>query len=412
MEIASRFWRTAVWILFLSLPGCGRDWVPGPYTGEVVEDVQCLPGDREGVCGMEGRCVECIADADCREREVCSERGRCEPYCGSMKPCRDDEFCKDGLCHPRCNIHMDCPSGMMCRDNRYCYRRRCSEEGICPDGWEPLEGSLACRMTRCPYNFMFGTCGFEGLCVMCNHDSDCPYLFVCDPEDGLCYRGDGCINDSNCFTPGTVCREGRCIHPCGDDADCSGMEECREGRCTFVCRHDGDCPYGYLCRDESCYAPLCDQEQGTCPEGWSFKDRSMVCKWDPCSEQGLMPGACGLAGTCVECFLDEHCGPGLVCSDAGNCTRLECEDNSRCDGTDVCFKGRCVKLCGEGADCGDTERCDPRSRICLPVRCNSSGSCLLEGYYPVPGSLRCELQEQVQVRRSPHGEAQMGAETR
>lgn len=399
-----------VWILILAFPGCGRDWVPGPFEG--AEELPCLPGDREGVGGMEGRCVECISDADCKKREVCSEFGRCEPSCVGTDMCEEDELCRDGLCRPECELHMDCPPGMLCEDHRYCYRHRVSGEGRCPDGWEPVEGSLACRVTRCPYDWMFGTCGFEGRCVMCNRDSDCPYLFVCVPEEGMCHRGDGCVNDSNCFTPGTVCREGRCVHPCGGDADCGGMEECRDGGCSFVCRHDGDCPYGSLCREESCYAPLCDQEQGTCPEGWSFKDRSMVCKWDPCSERGLMPGACGLAGTCVECFLDEHCGPGFLCSDAGRCVLQECHDNNGCGGEDICYKGRCVKICGEDVACEYTEQCNLRARICLPVRCDTGGTCPVEGYRPVPGSLRCGLSSRAPVWRSPHGAAQMGAQTR
>jgi hypothetical protein len=38
----------------LVLPGCGRDWIPGPFAGEVEEELQCLPGDREGACPLEG----------------------------------------------------------------------------------------------------------------------------------------------------------------------------------------------------------------------------------------------------------------------------------------------------------------------------------------------------------------------
>jgi len=390
VELVSRCWWVSFWVLTLVLPGCGRDWLPGPFSGEVEEESRCLPGDREGVGGMEGRCVECITDADCNKREVCSEHGRCEPSCFETDSCGEDEICR-GACHQLCDLHVDCPPGMLCQDHHYCYRGRVSDEGYCPGGWEPIEGSLACRLTRCPYDWMFGTCGFEGRCVMCNRDSDCPYLFVCDPEEGMCRRGDGCVNDTNCFTPGTVCREGRCVHPCEADTDCGELEECREGGCTFVCRHDMDCPYGYLCREGSCYAPVCDQEQGTCPEGWGFKDRSMVCRWDPCSERGLMPGACGLAGACVECFLDEHCGPGFICSDAGECTRPVCDENSECGG-DICYRGRCVKICGEGVDCGDTEQCNLGARICLPVRCDSNAVCPEEGYRPVPGSLLCEIQ--------------------
>lgn len=391
MDIVSQCWRTAVWILILALPGCGRDWIPGPFAGEDKDKLQCLPGDREGVCGMEGRCVECITDEDCQLREVCSERGRCEPLCGGDNPCGEDECQMDGLCHPTCDLHMDCPPGMLCKDHRYCYRRRCTQEGHCPDGWEPIEGSLACRVSKCPYDWTFGTCGFEGRCVMCNQDGDCPYLFVCDPEEGMCHRGDECINDSNCFTPGTVCREGWCIHPCTADTDCGENEGCREGRCKPVCRYDVDCPMGYICQDESCYAPLCDQELGTCPEGWRLKEHSMVCKWDHCSERGLMPGACGLSRTCVECIIDSHCQPGYICSDVGECIHQECNENIRCGGGDICLEGRCLRRCGEGGVCEDTEQCNLSARRCLPVRCTADGTCPLEGYEPVPGSLRCGI---------------------
>lgn len=384
------------WVLALSLlvlPGCGRDWVPGPFAGVVEEELQCLPGDREGVGGMEGRCVECIADADCNKREVCSERGRCTASCIGTELCGEDECLRDGRCHPPCELHMDCPAGMLCMDHRYCYRRRCSQEGFCPDGWEPIEGSLACRVSKCPYDWMFGTCGFEGRCVMCNQDSDCHFLFVCAPEEGLCRRGDECINDSNCFVPGTVCREGWCIHPCGIDEDCAEMEGCREGRCKFVCRHDMDCPYGYVCREESCYAPSCEQGEGTCPAGWSLKDRSMVCRWDTCSEQGLMPGACGLSGTCVECITDATCGQGYICSDTGECIGTQCSEWIRCGASgDICHEGRCIKSCWSDGTCAATEQCNRSANRCLPVRCTADGSCPLDGYRPILGSLRCGMQ--------------------
>jgi hypothetical protein len=240
---------------------------------------------------------------------------------------------------------------------------------------------------------MHGTCGFEGLCVMCNRDSDCPNLLVCAPEQGMCQRGDGCYNDTNCFEPGTVCWEDRCIHPCEADADCPETEKCREGRCKPVCRQDSDCPYGYICENESCHAPLCDRGEGTCPAGWSVKDRSLVCKWDPCSEQGLMPGACGLSGTCVECFTDAHCGPGYICSDTGECVGVQCNDLIRCGyGGDICHEGQCLENCASDGSCPATEQCNRSANRCLPVRCTAEGTCPLDGYQPVPGSLRCALQ--------------------
>ena len=115
--------------------------------GSCSDDDPCSKGFIIGACGLDGECVECVTHDDCVDRGMsCGLDGAC----GYHIPCADDQdcpgemVCSNGLCWPSCNNDEDCQEGKRC-DGRACYSLRCTSEGTCPEGWEPIEGSLECR---------------------------------------------------------------------------------------------------------------------------------------------------------------------------------------------------------------------------------------------------------------------------
>jgi Cys-rich repeat protein len=206
------------------------------------EVITCPDGSIPGKCGLTGKCVQCITDADCTQGEKCMEDGTCqlvEP-CGPDSPCPTEPIrmvCgDDGLCHQGC----PCPVGTACSlINRtwYCHNERCYPEGGCPKGWKKVQGSLACRMTGCPEYKVPGECGLEGYCVSCVDDEDCEEDQYCNRLSQGCYYKhypySGCASDMDCPI-GMVCRLGMCLIPCWSDMDCGYRKVCINEMCEFI----------------------------------------------------------------------------------------------------------------------------------------------------------------------------------
>lgn len=134
--------RTALWPAAAALL-----WLAAACSGDPL----CPPGTLPGLCGLEGRCLECNTAADCGSDQGCSLDGACYDVgsghgaiCTSDADCPEGQLCREGLCLVRCSSRADCRDNQDCAEG-VCISRRCSAQGSCPEGWEPVPDSLACR---------------------------------------------------------------------------------------------------------------------------------------------------------------------------------------------------------------------------------------------------------------------------
>jgi hypothetical protein len=183
----TRAGRSTIYVVLLCCAACGfapQDSFTGRRIGDGVSPWKdlgaielCLGNDRIGPAGSEvgGACVStgapteaaCLADADCRSREMCvcgrctlkycsvaSECGaarvcsfsdkRCLPTCIVDADCVGaGEFCSGGLCKARCGTTADCQTGELCNDAGRCNIAPCSLETDCRAG-------ETCREQRLP----------------------------------------------------------------------------------------------------------------------------------------------------------------------------------------------------------------------------------------------------------------------
>ena len=337
----------------------------------------CPAGMISGKCGLEGKCIECFLDSDCMTGQICDMSGSCVDHtpCGPENNCTHLETCaEDGRCRKSCNApsHCDFP-GSYCENNRYCATERCTEDHSCPDGWEEIEDSLECKLVDCiAVGKMQGGCGLVGHCVDCLTDSDCPSVLDCD-------------------------HKGRCaidVHwECEYNEDCqvslvSESVYCEQRRCFLRCDSDIECRTSICSVGNTCWEAWCSQD-GICPDDWRPIDNSLICKYDPCPDEGKITGRGGLAGQCIECLIDDHCLEG-ICSLAGTCGDLECSTDKDCIDGKKCFTSRCLDICNSNSDCEDNENCQLSSGVCNVVRCSESGMCPMPfEWEPVAGTLAC-----------------------
>ncbi|XP_037072223.1 endo-chitosanase C-like [Pollicipes pollicipes] len=114
--------------------------------------------------------------------------------------------------------------------------------------------------------------------------------------------------------------------------------------------------------------------------------------------------ACGngycVAGKCVTCARDSHCGPCLVCA-AHQC--VQCALNDDCAGSAVCVQNHCAE-CRSDSDCAHGYRCsgnkcwrqEVRDGPCYSDSDCTSGHCIDSRcadcvYHSDCGSLHCCL---------------------
>ena len=119
------------------IQGCGDSDSPA--------DEGCTAeGKLEGVCGLEGKCVDCNVDSDC-QGGVCTISGSCiaPSNCISNSDCPQGLECHDGICTTGCSEDSECGTGSVCNGG-YCYNARCDKDGNCPTGRVPSTDSLEC----------------------------------------------------------------------------------------------------------------------------------------------------------------------------------------------------------------------------------------------------------------------------
>jgi len=227
-------------------------------------------------------------------------------------------------------------------------------------------------ISNCNSEKIPGQCGMKGMSVECNRDGDCP-------------RYERCTSLGKCIEEYRECETNRDCEVRYSDSTMF----CRDYKCYQGCNSTMDCGYGSKCVDGECLKRWCPVS-GSCPEQWEEIEGSLLCRYTmDCTEQGLILGACGLSGECVECFADDHCENG-ICGLDGTCVQYQCISDDNCDVGQSCYKNRCVTSCGIEEECTWPEVCIAPEGYCVSIRCDSSARCEEEGWWPVQGTLSCE----------------------
>jgi peptidoglycan-associated lipoprotein len=99
-------------------------------------DQQCQTEGRTEVC-VQGQCVECSTDAQCKQGYSC-QNNRCVPptECAPDRPCAGGQQCTpEGKC-VACVQDADCPNNGLCRENACVARPAgyCTADGDCASG--------------------------------------------------------------------------------------------------------------------------------------------------------------------------------------------------------------------------------------------------------------------------------------
>lgn len=291
-----------------------------------------------------------------------------------------------------CLIDADCLPG------RYCHVRAGQARGVCLQG---------CRLEP-------GSCGIGGVCsaqhtceavVQPCQETGCEGD-LCPSAAGVCFCNEatgrcepGCVDDSGCTLPCTVCDTA--THRCQEARGCSQDEDCPAGsfcdpagcgECRPGCRSFRDCPAETpYCVEHSCRnCPDCPVR---CEAGAA--DPARRCPEDRfCNEQSLCEPRCvsdagcrGTLGPGYICCLDAGCSaprctpacqeegeracPAVpegdlpfYCGEDGHC-HTGCREDRDCDAPERCLGGRCREGCREDAECPEPGTfCDPATFGC------------------------------------------------
>jgi MYXO-CTERM domain-containing protein len=191
----------------------------------------------------------------------------------------------------------------------------------CKDGGQPCTvpgqmGICAGGVTQCAAGGTTTTC----------KQAVMPQPEVCDNVDNDC---NGMVDDNApCPTPGFVCSQGVCVHPCDDNSE-------------FKCVPGLKCDTDGLCKDPRCIGVTCGTDQ--------------IC----------------VAGTCIGGCDGVTCPHGQVCR-TGACTD-PCAGVT-CDTGTVCEDGACQPPCGDCRDCASGKSCsttDPTKGVCFETGCQN-----------------------------------------
>ncbi|HOX42370.1 MAG TPA: hypothetical protein PK668_02170 [Myxococcota bacterium] len=367
-------------LLLLAASGCDREVATDPDG--------CPSSDRPlpGECGLQGTCVQCNDDYDCQAvgpNLVCAGAGTCVPHrhvCEMDYEClglQDGLKCVDFHCVTPCTFAGECRYGSECGPEGYCQTRYC-QAGACPEGWVPVEGSLACTRDGCSeLGLLRGACGLAEQCVECFADAHCP--------EGICSDAGACVPvecDRFADCQAGVCLGGRCVQECAGSADCAEDE-----RCTMV---------DLLLK--GCEAVRCVGGAGCAEWGYRPREGTLRCDYRPCTDPAEQPGVCGLTEHCVRCLDDTSCEAGRRCNRWGHCELFPAcpfeVGYTSCAKTEVCLDGTCTAPCAADVDCRPEPQADGTVRGtgvcvlpeggCFYERCDRSGRCPV-GWVPPQG---------------------------
>lgn len=155
------------------------------------EQTGCEAGLR---CADDGRCVECLATAECAQGLSCND-GNCEGAVAACAPCGADAQCGGSSCESASGTSL-----------RYC-AVSCTDR--CP------QPGFTCSQGLCvPNPAVFNSCaGYDGVGTPCDSDSYCRDL-------GL-YGGE--------------CQQGTCTMRCAQNSECPNATTCTQAGADFYC---------------------------------------------------------------------------------------------------------------------------------------------------------------------------------
>lgn len=112
------------------------------------------------MCG-DGKCVQCVGDADCKGSDVCSA-GKCaaEQKCDDSRDCSGDLVCDDKL-----GVCVDCVTSADCKTSQACQSHQCHDRPPC-DYTSDCTGGDVCDAKA-------------HICVSCRTDDDCGFRRIC-----------------------------------------------------------------------------------------------------------------------------------------------------------------------------------------------------------------------------------------
>lgn len=315
---------------FTTLSQC----IPNNFECAACQQTPCPSGEfcntTSGACGPpQALCGNCTEDAGCANNGICRTIGNnaaCVQSC--EQGCPEGTTCTDGGCIPDSGICDPC-AGTCEGATPYCIpsESRCAECGPtapCAEGLRCDQMTFTCTdalpngMCLVDSDCQGGGLCFNGTCVECFQDSDCPARNTCNTSDNSysCQyspcAGVECQRGSTCDM-GT----GRCTPGCTSNMDCAlpDVMGCNAdtGQCYNI---DGTCD---LSGDAVC-AP-----GGQCvPNAWSFLDPTLpsnctCAKVDPMDPLSPDRIACHPEQTCNDLSLilgdlgldfDATCGEG------------------------------------------------------------------------------------------------------
>jgi hypothetical protein len=204
-----------------------------------ASDLDCAGSGESLVCDTgAGKCVECLADKECRSnRPVCTPQHTCAP----------------------CTQPSQCGTGNVCTPSGFCCKPESCRTDQCGDVTDGCEGMIHC-----------GDCA-RGSCVA----NACSTLGVaCSVGDNTCVDGEACMFDklSNAYVcmysylDGTSCNYGGTLPLCSFTYDLKQWETmtCIGGMCQRYCLHNGDCTVGKTCMPSSPGVAVTTDHPGSC----------------------------------------------------------------------------------------------------------------------------------------------------
>jgi len=392
-----------------------------PASGCIAGSDPC-PGQmcREG----DDRCVECLADGDCSNNnlcdgiETCDVNGVCQagtpPVCDDEQHCNGVETC-DALLGCQPGIEPDCSDPFDCTaDSCNEVTDSCDNEvnpGFCLVGglcWAEATRNPANDCEHCEHAADSRTWTYRGDDQACEDGQYCNGADRCGAGTCSVHAGNPCSDGYDCTSD--LCNEvsdscsgnpilaGQCLiaGACYGDLDRNSDNDCEHcnsatSNTTWTYRGDGQaCDDGLWCNGsiDRCGAGTCSVPLGAppCDDGFDCTDDSCDEDGDVCTGSTVQAGKCLIGGTC---YVDNDRNGANDCEHCDNATSdsawtyrgdtAACDDLLFCNGADSCAAGTCSVHAGDPCDdtfaCTD-DNCDEVGDLC-PGSTVQAGKCLI-----------------------------------
>ncbi len=352
---------------------------------------------------VDGNCCtiheDCDDSNDCT-RDACGVDGQCvhvADLTSSAVPgcCDDVNDCGDSRCASLACIDYKCVTTFPAEPATGC----CAVDSDCSPG----EG--ACTVASCN---SVGECEYEtnpalspGCCATaadcddgnsCNVDS-CNFEYQCihsapiSPAPGCCLNDGDCADGDNCTAD--LCLDYVCttgipnplpVGCCNDENDCDDFNDCTREVCNDGhCYSAGDPSLGTEC----CFdIGDCDDSNGCTQD--SCSTFTSACRHDPPDTDNLPAECCLVAADCVDtdpctigiCSAD----PQFTCQKTPAVDNTPCDNDSWCDGPEICISGVCQTQT-DGIPCGGPAGPCREVDCVEPATAGDIGSCTVIAEY-------------------------------